>query len=350
MTTTDPNHHLTATEATGLKQLWFTRCPVPTSVGIAADLGWFEREFGPDGIVVRSLQDSGEDVPREDHFAHGLAALIREGGNVPALWARSGGANTRLLGLTWIEERQVVVTRPGAGVSTPEDLSGLRIAAPRRPIAIDFWRAMALAGFHGALAQAGRTLDDVRQVEVTAAPDAPQWAAELAALKAGDVDAVYLKGAVAVEAAARFGAEVAIELDLLADPTARINNGTPRPITVHQDLLDRHFDVVVRFLAVLLEAVRWAGDHPEERLRILAAETGAGTAGTADAYTLSGTPDLSFDLSSERLARLARQEEFLASQGFLRGRVDVDAWAAHEPLAAAHDLVARRAAAGSTPA
>lgn len=346
MTKSDP----TVPTLTQLEQLWFTRCPVPTSIGIAADLGWFEREFGADGIVVRSLQDLGEDVPREDHFAHGLAGLIREGGSVPALWARSGGANTRLLGLTWIEERQVVVTRPGAGIRTPADLVGLRIAAPRRPIAIDFWRAMALAGFHGALAGAGRTLDDVRQVDVSAAPDAPQWAAELAALKAGDVDAVYLKGAVAVEAAARFGAEVAIELDLLADATARINNGTPRPITVHQDLLDRHFDVVARFLAVLLEAVRWAGDHPEERLRILAAETGASTAGAADAYTLSGTPALGFDLSAQRLGRLARHEEFLAAQGFLQGRVDVFAWAAPEPLAAAHDLVTRRAAAGSTPA
>lgn len=344
MTTTDP----ISPSATRLEQLWFTRCPVPTSVGIAADLGWFEREFSPDGIAVRSLQDSGEDVPRQDHFAHGLAGLIREGGNVPALWARSGGAPTRLLGLTWIEERQVIVTRPGAGIRTPEHLVGLRIAAPQRPIAIDFWRAMALSGFHGALAQAGRSLDDVRQVDVAATPEAPQWTAELAALKAGDVDAVYLKGAVAVEAAAAFGAEVGIELDLLADPTARINNGTPRPITVHQDLLDRHFDVVVRFLAVLLDAVRWAGDHPQERLRILAAETGAGTAGAADAYTLSGTPDLGFDLSEERLARLKRQEEFLASHGFLQGRVDVTEWAAPEPLAAAHDLVARRAAAGPT--
>ena len=333
-----------------LEQLWFTRCPVPTSVGIAADLGWFEREFGPDGIVVRSLQDSGEDVPREDHYAHGLAGLIREGGNVPALWARANGAPTRLLGLTWIEERQVVATRPGAGVRGPEDLRGLRIAVPRRAIAIDFWRAMALAGFHGALEQAGYGLADVRHVEVPAAEHAPQWVAELEALRTGAVDAVYLKGAVAVETAARYGAEIAIELDLLADPAGRINNGTPRPITVHQDLLDHHADVVVRFLAVLLEASAWAGQHPEERLRILAAETGAGTAGAADAYTLSGIPDLGFDLSPQRLDRLERQERFLFSAGFLPDRVDVGAWAAPEPLAAAHDLVARRCRTGSTPA
>lgn len=339
MTTTDPS----VSPRSQLEQLWFTRCPVPTSVGIAADLGWFEREFGPDGIAVRSLQDAGADVPRQEHFAHGLAGLIREGGNVPALWARSGGAPTRLLGLTWIEERQVIVSRPGAGVRAPVDLRGLRIAVPQRPIAIDFWRAMALAGFRGALGQAGLGLDDVPAVDVAAEEKAPQWVTELEALKEGEVDAVYLKGAQAVEAAARLGAEVAIELDLLEDSTARINNGTPRPITVHQDLLDHHLDVVVRFLTVLLEAVRWAHDHPADRLRILASETGAGTAGAADAYTLSGTPDLGFDLSEERLERLAAQERFLAAAGFLQGRVDVAAWAAHEPLAAAHELLDRRA-------
>lgn len=38
--------------------LWFTRCPVPTATGIAADRHWLSEEFAPDGIEVRSLQDA----------------------------------------------------------------------------------------------------------------------------------------------------------------------------------------------------------------------------------------------------------------------------------------------------
>ncbi|MEY9932218.1 ABC-type nitrate/sulfonate/bicarbonate transport system substrate-binding protein [Catenulispora sp. GP43] len=330
--------------ATSLDTLWFTRCPVPTATGIAADRGWLAAEFAADGLVVRSLQDAGGDVPRERHFTHALTGLFREGGNVPALWARAAGERTRLIGLTWIEERQAILIRAAdrGRVAEPADLAGLRIAIPRRDIAIDFWRAMALAGFHGALAAAGLGLPDVVPVEVVAAPSAGQWIAELEALRDGRVDAVYVKGALAVEAAAAHGAVIGIDLDTFDDPTVRINNGTPRPVTVHQDLLDRHPDLVVRFLRVLVEAADWAGSHPDDLARILAAETGAGPAGVAGAYRGAGSSDLHLDLSDHRLELLARQEGFLRGQGFLAGPVDVAAWAAPEPLAAARSLAVAR--------
>lgn len=335
-----------------LDTLWFTRCPVPTATGVAADRGWLAAEFAADGLAVRSLQDAGADVPRDRHFTHALTGLFREGGNVPALWARSGGEPTRLIGLTWIEERQAILVREqDAGrVATPADLKGLRIAVPRRDIAIDFWRAMALAGFHGALAAAGLGFDAVTPVEVSAAPDAGQWLAELAALRDGRVDAVYVKGALAVEAAAAHGAVVGVDLDAIEDPAVRINNGTPRPVTVHQDLLDRHPDVVTRFLRVLIEAADWAAGNPGEVERILSAETGAGADGVARAYRRAGHSSLHLDLSEHRLGLLARQERFLREQGFLPRPVDVQAWAAPEPLTAARRLAAADKTAGATSA
>ncbi|RBQ16311.1 ABC transporter substrate-binding protein [Spongiactinospora rosea] len=315
---------------TALDTIWFTRCPVPTATGIAADQGWLAGEFATDGIEVRSLQDDQPGVPRETHYTHALTGLFREGGNVPALWARSRGEATRLIGLTWIEERQAVLVRAGAGITRPEQLKGLRLAVPRHRIAIDFWRAMALSGFHGALAQAGLDLGDARLVDVEARPGGGQWEAELAALAAGEVDAVYVKGALAAEAAPRHGAEVGIDLDALPDRRARVNNGTPRPITVHQRLLDERPEVVARFLGVLLRAADWAAGHPEDVARILSAETGAGATGVAAAYVPGAS--LHLDLSPERLDLLARQERFLRGQGFLESPVDVGAWADHTPL------------------
>ncbi|MFE7388514.1 ABC transporter substrate-binding protein [Streptomyces sp. NPDC057582] len=312
--------------------LWFTRCPVPTATGIAADRQWLADEFAPDGITVRSLQDAAPDADRAAHFTHALPGLFREGGNVPALWARSRGERTRLIGLTWIEERQTVLVAPGSGIRGADALRGLRLAVPRHSIAIDFWRAMALRGFEGALASAGHTLDDATLVDVPADEHDGQWAAELAALRRGDVDAVYVKGALAVEAARRAGAEVAVELDELPDRTFRINNGTPRPITVHQQLLDDHPDLVDRFLAVLLRAADWATGQPDEVARILGAETGAGAAGVAGAYRPGTHLTLHPDLSDQRLALLAEQEAGLRAHGFLPEPVDVTAWADPEPL------------------
>ncbi|MFG3051737.1 ABC transporter substrate-binding protein [Kitasatospora sp. NPDC048239] len=334
--------HARSTVQAAPDTLWFTRCPVPTATGIAADQGRLAREFAADGITVRSLQDAPPEVAADHHYTHALPGLFREGGNVPALWARSRGERTRLVGLTWIEERQVVLVRAGSGVTEPGQLRGLRLAVPRHGIGIDFWRAMALSGLHGALALAGLTLDDARLVDVPAAPGGGQWAAELAALRDGTVDAVYVKGALAVEAARRIGAEVAVELDTAPDRRTRVNNGTPRPVTVHQSLLEDHPDLVTRFLAVLLEAADWAAEHPAEVVRILQAETGAGAEGVAGAYAPGSHRTLHLDLSEERLGLLEQQERFLHRQGFLDAAVDIRGWADPEPLRAARALLDRR--------
>ncbi|MFD7862911.1 ABC transporter substrate-binding protein [Streptomyces sp. NPDC057682] len=312
--------------------LWFTRCPVPTATGIAADRRWLTEEFAADGISVRSLQDAAPGADRAAHFTHALPGLFREGGNVPALWARSRGERTRLIGLTWIEERQTVLVAPGSGIRGAEALRGRRLAVPRHTLAIDFWRAMALRGFEGALASAGLTPEDAVLVDVPADGRPGQWAAELEALRRGDVDAVYVKGALAVEAARRAGAEVAVELDALPDRLHRVNNGTPRPITVHQRLLDEHPGLVDRFLAVLLKAADWAAGQPGEVARILGAETGAGADGVAGAYRPGTHLTLHPDLSADRLALLTAQEAGLRAHGFLPEPVDVAAWADHGPL------------------
>lgn len=322
--------------------IWYTRCPVPTATGIAADLGWLADEFAPDGVEVRSLQDIPLQEASDFHFTHAHPGLFREGGNVPALWARSRGEETRLIGLTWIEERQVIQVRADSVITVPEQLKGARLAIPRHEISIDFWRAMALHGFAGALGLAGLGLGDAELVEVPAGRPAEQrdqtgraagqWEAELAALARGEVDAVYTKGAVALETAARYGAVVGIELDAAADKRSRVNNGTPRPITVHQRLLDEQPDLAVRFLSVLLRASNWAAGNPADVARILAAETGSGAAGVTGAYRHR---DLHVDLSPERLRLLTEQEQFLRTHGFLESPVQVSAWADHAPLRAA---------------
>jgi ABC-type nitrate/sulfonate/bicarbonate transport system substrate-binding protein len=329
-----------------MADLWFTRCPVPTATGIAADKGWLADEFADDGIAVRSLQDGVSQALQREHFAHGLTELIREGGNVPALWARSRGADTRLIGLTWIDERQAIVVRADDDLHEPAQLAGRRVAIPARPAeSIDFWRAMALAGFAGALRIAGGDLGAVTLVDV--APDADGdgrgasgFAPEVRAVIEGRADAAYVKGAAGLEAATRAGARIAIDLDDVPERATRVNNGTPRPITVHQALLDARPEIVARFVAVLLRTAHWATDHPGEVAEVLSRETHAGAAGVAGAYRQDFHKSLHPTLDDDRLALLEQQKDFLLSQGFLDSDVDLDAWVDHRTLAAARDLLA----------
>jgi ABC-type nitrate/sulfonate/bicarbonate transport system substrate-binding protein len=296
------------------------------------------------------LQDLRAEPYSAQHFEHGLPTLFREGGNVPALWTRSRGQATRLIGLTWIDERQAIMVRPGSGISGAAALKGRRLAVPdRRPSTVDFFRAMALHGFAGALHSAGLDLADAVLVDVaqgelpasTAPSRGDGWQPELAALIDGVVDAVYVKGAAAVEAARAVGAETAVELDAIGDRRLRVNNGTPRPITVHQALLDERPDLVARFLAVLLETARWSAGHLEDLQRILQVETGAGLHGVSEAYRGSFHLSLQPDLSAERLELLTQQKDFLLVHGFLEGDVDVARWAAHEPLEQARALAGK---------
>jgi ABC-type nitrate/sulfonate/bicarbonate transport system substrate-binding protein len=355
------------TLAVSLDQLWFTRCPVPTATGLAYKLGWLTREFADDGITISTLQDA----PRElglgrHHYDHQLPSLIREGGNVLAIPARAQGAPTRLVGLTWIEEWQSILVRPDSGISEAKDLEGKRLALPsyvENPIAehvrgTSIARAMSLHGYKGALAYAGLTFDDVEFVEVCngsgwgparsipRTQDSIDGLWDVQALANGKVDAVYVKGASAVDAARRAGVVVGIDLDRIPNPWFRVNNGTPRPITVHEDLLENHFDLVVRFLEQTLRAADWAADNLDDVLDVLQTETFGSREAVAAAYRDGFHKSLHPDLSDDRVNLFEQQKKFLWLHGFSDRDFSLDAWIDRRPLEAAVKLRAERKARG----
>ncbi|GAB2512457.1 ABC transporter substrate-binding protein [Nocardia heshunensis] len=331
--------------------LWYTRCPVPTASGLAHSLGWLGDDAERHGLHFGVLQDAEPELAVR-HFDHDLPGLIREGGNVPALAARANGSPTRLIGLTWIDEAQAIVVGPNSQVSTPAELAGQRIGIPAwaRDQARSFPRAMALHGFANALRLGGLTLADVRVVELAVEPN-PQvrtaiaqrdrnltWGVEH--LLEGTVDAIYVKGARAQEVAADHGLRVAVDLDATPAKRLRVNNGTPRPLTVHQHLLDTRPDLVTGFLAQTLRAADWATTHHDEAAAVLQRETLSGPEGVTAAYGPDFHLGLHPSLSEERLDLLAVQKQFLYTHGFLPTDFDLESWVAPEPLAQARALVA----------
>ncbi len=354
------------TAVTPPQEIWFTRCPVPTATGIAYKLGWLTEAFEADAIALRTLQESGSEFGRH-HYDHGLPTLIREGGNMLAIAARAQGEPTKLVGLTWIEESQLILTRPGSGIASAADLKGKRLALPgwsqndipSHVRGTSIARGMSLAGYKGVLASAGLTLDDVTLVET---PDRLRniggsgrdllprgegrrsgvgrlWPIE--ALAGGRVDAIYVKGAAALDQAREAELVVAIDLDALPDPRFRVNNGTPRPITAHQSLIDDHFDLLVRFLAVTLRAADWVAAQPNRLRDILEHET-EGSPGAVDQAYARLHEGLHPTLDDERLALLDQQKRFLFTHGFLDADFELGEWVDRRPLEAACKLNAER--------
>ncbi|SEG54257.1 ABC-type nitrate/sulfonate/bicarbonate transport system, substrate-binding protein [Thermomonospora echinospora] len=319
-------------------------CPAPTVTAVAARAGFLAAEFGPDGPPVPTPRDPVPWGPG-GHPGPGTAGLIQESGNVPALRARAHGAPTRLVAISWADEYQAVLARPDSGIGGPADLAGRTVGVPGSPgRRAGLAGVTALRGFDRALRLAGLGLDDVRVrtlpdrtgdgLGVEDEPGVDDHGPAAAALADGTVDAIWVRGTagLAVRRALR-----AVEVAALGDhpdPFIRVNNGTPRALTVHAALLADQPELVARHLAALLRAARWTRAGGAEVAQVMAAETGD------PAYVHRPRTDFAPDLTGEHLAVLAAQSAFLELHGFINAHVDLGCWTDPRPLQRAWELAA----------
>ena len=339
------------TSSTSPVEIWFTRCGGATASTVAIQKNWLHAEFDGAGTSLCSLLDNQNPDIRESHFDHSIKSLFREGGNIPPIWARAKGTDTVTLGITWVDEYQTIVTRADSDISSIADLKGKRLAVPLyRNVSIDFFRGSAFHGFANALGLAGLGREDVSFVDVVIESQRgmrnegrPSGAAELDALKAGEVDAVFLRQGSGLKLAKEHADNIRLLIDLSdhADPFRRVNNGTPRPITVHREFLEQHRDLVVRYLTVLLRSAAWAEANPEEAIQTIADEDGrVGAAIIAEAYPKL-TSSLKPKLTPDYIAGLEAQKNFLRDWGFLEADFAISDWIVSGPLEEAERLVAR---------
>ncbi|MGH8445226.1 MAG: ABC transporter substrate-binding protein [Solimonas sp.] len=345
-----------------LDTLWYTRCPVPTGLGIALQKGWLEESFGAQGTAIRSLRESNDKAVRESHFDHTLSNSVRHGGNIPAIWAKAAGRDTRLLGLSWADEVQLILTLPTSGIRSARDLKGRRFGLPKwQNVQIDFTRAQALRGLENALKLEGLEVRDVELVDFEIAggfSDAPAARAangvqtfggrngggnaELTGLLRGEVDAIFLKGAHAAQFAQAFGLVTVIDTGTHPEPLIRANNGTPRTLTVDGNLVDQHFDAAVRIVEQVLRAEEWAGLHPDDTRRFLARESNTSEYWVTVAYE-AANQKLRTDLDETSVRGLQDFVDFLARWQFIPQRFEVRSWID----ARAFDAVRNRVAAAA---
>ena len=337
--------------------IWYTRCPVPTPLGIAVQEGWLAREFAADGIALKSLQDNVEAEVRESHFDHHLARSFRQGGNIPAIWARAKGRDTRVIGLSWTDEFQGIVALPGSGIRTPKDLRGRRLGLTRHAVSIDFKRAAALKAFETALALDGIALAEVELVDVKdtprgddAAPAFPNpfggerrhhYESEVAALLRGDVDAIFVKGVLGTQVLHMLAAHLVIDLGIHPDPLVRNGNGTPRTLTVDASFIAERPDLVTRFLGQVVAAGHWAAAHPREAVAYIGRETDASSEWVRYGYGAGVHGRLQTNLDDSAIAGLKAFKDFLLRHGFLAADFSVDDWIDPAPLAALDRLTQR---------
>lgn len=346
-----------------LKEIWYTRCPVPTPVGLAAQLGLLEESFAKEGLALKSVIDSGSREIRTSHFDHSLPWSFRHGGNVPPIWTRAKGAATRLVGITWTDEFQAVIALPESGIRTTRDLVGRRFGIARRPPGVvDFMAATALKGLDSALALEGLTPDqvEIRDIPLTESVldgrEGPQlhglrhrhaYAAEAAALIRGDVDAVFVKGTGGLLISNLLAAHAVSEFGFHPDPKIRVNSGSPRLLTVDERLAEDRPDLVTLLLETLTRAGSWAEAHPEEARRFVARESGASEEVVAAANGLNLHRSLGIGLEPELVAAVGSYKDFLFRHGFLDADFSLEDWIDRRPFEALRSGAAQESVRGA---
>lgn len=370
-----------------LETLWYTRCPVPTGLGIAVQQGWLSDYFAADNIVVKSLRESNDKAVRDSHFDHTLPNSVRHGGSIPAIWAFSSGRPTKVVGLSWADEVQLLLTRQDSGIRHLEQLKGRRFGIPNNTQAlIDFSRAQAIRGLENSLKLVGLAVSDLTLVD-TVQPNLPAQQqpdskggtpyaseqkgveqnvaqnhlaqasqtiagtqtfgdrqnagrnAELVALLRGDVDAIFLKGAHAAQIAQDFGLHVIFDVGLHPDPLVRSNNGTPRTLTVDANLLQRHFDSVIGIVTQVLHAEQWAWQHPEQTRQYLARESNTSEYWVTQAYGEDAHLRLRTDFNPTAIAALQDLSDFLYRWNFIPAAIDVNTWIDSRAFVQAEQLI-----------
>ncbi|MGE8573105.1 MAG: ABC transporter substrate-binding protein [Acinetobacter amyesii] len=330
----------------------FTRCPIPSGVGIAYHLGSFNDNFNSSNHQYRYdlLQNICEQSVLQNHFIHEIDNLIRFGGNIPALYAKSNGADTKLIGLAFIEGAQGLLVRPDSDIQSIQDLKGKKILLQTRPNEdIDFVYVTARKTYQAALEQAGLTFDDVIIVEKSKSTKfvqekvssisakAHKQANEIDNGKYGDLLNPLLTGEVDVIASGTIGAPLHNMQHLFGlrkifdlkdfEPVNRYNNSTPLTLTVSTALLQNHKDAVIYFVSKLKQAIQFTSENYDEAIRFIAADQGVPEQIAHSAFTLPNiSASLSLSLEPYKIKALEKQKEYLLSLGVIPEDFSITEW------------------------
>ncbi len=320
--------------------IWYTRCTVPTPLSIALQLGWVEQEFSRDGIAIRSLLESSKPTNFNSNYDHNLPNLFRQGGSVPPIWVRSNGQQTKVIGLTWTDEFQSIISLPNSGINTLKDIKGRRVGIPKHEYPVDHNRASALRAFQVALNTIGLTLNDVELIDL---PDSAyvhvsdgharhSYVSEVYALVRDEVDVVYVKDVRGAEVSNLLGANVVFDLGFHPDPFIRISNCSPRPLTVNADTIEKHPDIVSRLLRQVARAGQWAQKHPDETVTLISRETGWSEYWVRRVFGADVHKNLRIGLTAESINGISVFKDFLFENGFLKENFDINSWIDPSPL------------------
>lgn len=341
---------------TSLTSLSLTRCPaVPTASALAYQLGYLQEEFANEPGLISEFKSIG--FTGKLSYPHHERFWIRNAGHAPAVWARSHGVDSKVVALAWLEGSYPLFSLRGSGIQSPASFKGKRLALiGNHQGPFDLLIAQQLKIYSATLATVGLSLKDVELVRINKPQPRPatddtakrdhflDLARVLAAqLILGQVDVIATR--LAEEVIDFIDAQKVYDLREHPDPRARVHPSVLRGLVVSTALLTERRDIVVRYLARLLQASEWALAHPEQSLELIAKDLGTSQTSLESSYD-SVSQGVQLRLDDEIVDTLQVQKDFLLQQGFIKEDFDFPSWVDTSPLQEAQVLFAEWKASG----
>jgi ABC-type nitrate/sulfonate/bicarbonate transport system substrate-binding protein len=332
-----------------IEEVWYTPCPVPSASNIAVAKGWLQDEFKEAGVRLSHIST----LPVRDWFIHQThkhPRFFRDGGNIPPIWAKSDGADTKVIGMVLCNRGQAILVKKDSQIKSVKDLKGKKVALLRRlGNIIDFARAATKRAILMSLKVHGLKESDIQFIDIPIdfahiatertvhlAPPGnikpkPGWKLPdepaVEALQKGDVDAIWANGGDEFILEEAGVAKVLYnKLPEYTDLEYQVNINYPLICTVSTSLANERPDLVVRWMKALIKAGRWAKEHHDEALSIAAKAQDIPEEPFRKSYPPDFNKNLVPEISDKGIKGLEIEKNFLKEQGFINNDFDVKSW------------------------
>jgi ABC-type nitrate/sulfonate/bicarbonate transport system substrate-binding protein len=335
-----------------LADVIYTICPTLVASHVAVEKGWLQEEFDAQGVSLKFLRS----LPKPQwlpHFNHKLDNLFRDGGNIPPIWAKAEGQDTKLIGLSTRVKAGQLAVLASSSIQSVADLKGKKIGLSKRATndRVDFSRATAHRTILLSLEYAGVQRKDVSIVDAEESPSSvgdPSWellnpaskptelwadskfhesvSVDAQALLDGKVDAIPAGRTKKLEQEGK----VRIISSLASSGKAPLD---PSTITVNTKLAQDHPEVIIGYLKAAIKAGRWINSNPAEAAKIFVKVTNFKD--VSDLAAKISKLDFVPNLSADNVKGIELEKEFLLAEGYIKADFNVSQWADPSYLTAA---------------
>lgn len=263
---------------------------------VAKEQGWFNDEFGKDGIVLQDEQFIAG-PPLIEAFAGGRLdfGLV---GDQPAILAKANNIDIKVVGVPLSGAKTLGLVVPnGSEIKSPRDLKGKKVGVVIGSVGHQLLYLYLKAN--------GLTPNDVKQVNMLP-PDIKT------ALAARNIDAAVIwEPWISTIEYEKIGFQV-------IDATGLKHNANV--IIVSNDFAKKYPDIVKRVLKVFVRAEKWVKENPDKTVEIMARATGF----KPDILARSLPKfDYNIQLTDEVVTSIADTAKFLGENNITRKDVDI---------------------------